>query len=33
MDLESVIQSEISQKEKTNVIYESIYVDSRIRYR
>ena len=33
MELESVIQSEISQKEKTNIVYESIYVESRIRNR
>ena len=29
MDLESIIQSEVSQKEKTNIVYEGIYVESR----
>ena len=27
MDLETVIQSEVSQKEKTNIVYECIYVE------
>ena len=29
MDLEAVIQSEVSQKEKTNIIYLCKYIESR----
>ena len=29
MNLESVIQSEVSQKEKKNIVYQHIYMESR----
>ena len=29
MDLETVIQSEVSQKEKKNIVYQHIYVEPR----
>ena len=29
MNLESIIQSEVNQKEKTNIVYQCMYMESR----